>query len=74
MKNYRGLVNKGVLSAVHAVSEAESAYEALEMIKEAGYRFHISENVSEDTDLRGYIKSQIENGRYVWVGPKPHWW
>ena len=74
MKKYRGLVNKGVLSAVHAVTEADSAYEAIEKIKEAGYRFHISENVSEDTDLRGYIKSQIENGRYVWVGPKPHWW
>jgi hypothetical protein len=74
MKNCRGLVNKGVLSAVHAVTEADSAYEAIEKIKEAGYRFHISENVSEDTDLRGYIKSQVESGSYVWVGPKPHWW
>ena len=73
-KNYRGLVNKGVLSAVHAVTEAESPSEAIEKIKGAGYRFHISENVSEDGDLRGYIRSQVESGKYVWVGSKPHWW
>jgi hypothetical protein len=73
-KNYRGHVNNGFLSAVHAVTEAESAYEAIEKIKGAGYRFHISENVSEDADLRGYIKSQVESGKYIWVGPKPHWW
>jgi hypothetical protein len=73
-KNYRGHVNNGVLSAVHAVTEAESAYEAIEKIKGASYRFHISENVSEDTDLRGYIKSQVESGKYIWIGPKPHWW
>ncbi len=62
------------MSAVHAVTEAESPSEAIEKIKRAGYRFHISENVSEDTDLRGYIKSQVESGKYVWIGPKPHWW
>ena len=73
-KNYKGLVNKGALSAVHAVTEAESPSEAIEKIKGAGYRFHISENVSEDTDLRGYIKSQVESGKYIWIGPKPQWW
>lgn len=73
-KNYRGLVNKGVLSAIHAVTEAESPSEAIQKIKNAGYRFHISETVSEDTDLRGYIKSQVQSGKYVWVGPKPLWW
>jgi len=45
MKNYRGLVNKGVLSAVHAVTEADSAYEAIEKIKRSGCWFHISANV-----------------------------
>ena len=73
-KIYRGLVNKGVLSAIHAVTEAESASEAIEKIKDAGYRFHISESVSEDGDLRSYIKSKVQSGDYIWVGERPHWW
>ena len=73
-KIYRGLVNKGVLSAVHAVTEATSSSEAIQKIKAGGYRFHISEQVSEDGNLRGYIKSKVESGDYVWVGDYPHWW
>ena len=73
-RNYRGLVNKGALSAIHAVTEAESPEEAIQKIKNAGYRFHIYEQVSEDGDLRGYIKSKVESGDYVWVGEYPHWW
>ena len=73
-KIYRGLVNKGVLSAIHAVVEADSSSEAMEKIKDAGYRFHISESVSEDGDLRSYIKSKVQSGDYIWVGERPHWW
>jgi len=73
-KIYRGLVNKGVLSAIHAVVEADSSSEAIEKIKDAGYRFHISDNVSEDSDLRSYIKSKVQSGDYIWVGELPRWW
>ena len=73
-KIFRGLVNKGALSAIHAVTEAESASEAISKIKSAGYRFHISDQVSEDSDLRGYIKSKVASGDYIWVGSYPHWW
>lgn len=73
-KNYKALVNKGVLSAIHAVTEASSSLEAIEKIKNAGYRFNISETVSEDGDLRSYIKSKVEKGDYVWVGERPNWW
>jgi len=74
IKNYRGLVNKGALSAIYVVTEASSSSEAIQKIKAAGFRFHISEQVSEDGDLRGYIKSKVESGDYVWVGDYPHWW
>jgi hypothetical protein len=72
-KIYRGLVNKGVLSALHAVTEAQTPSEAIQKIKNAGYRFHISDSVMEDSDSRGYIKSQVDSGKYVWVGTKPNW-
>lgn len=37
------------MSAVHAVTAAESPSEAIGKIKGAGYRFHMSENVLKDT-------------------------
>ena len=49
MKNYRGRINKGFLSAVHAVTSAESPSEAIGKIKGVDYRFHMSENVLKDT-------------------------
>jgi hypothetical protein len=36
-KIYRGLANKGLLSAVHAVTETQSPSEAIQKIKNAGY-------------------------------------
>jgi hypothetical protein len=73
-KIYRGLVNSGALSAIYAVTEASSSAEAIETIKDAGYRFHISDAVSEDGNLRSYIKGKVESGDYVWVGDYPLWW
>lgn len=72
-KIYRGLVNDGVLSAVHAATEASSSDEAIQTIKDAGYRFHISDAVSDDSNLRSYIKGKVESGDYEWVGDFPFW-
>jgi len=71
---YRGLISNGTLSATYAVTEASSPSEAIQNIKDAGYRFSISESVFQDTDLRSYIKSKVGSGDYIWVGPRPHWW
>lgn len=75
-KNYRGKVSTGAFSSVYCVVEAESASEAIQKIKAAGHRFSLDggENVMEDSDLRGYIKSKVQSGDYIWIGSKPNWW
>jgi len=73
-KMYKGLVSHGVLSAVHAVTEATSSSEAIQKIKAAGHRFSYAETVSEVSELRGYVKDKVNSGDYIWVGDRPQWW